>query len=134
MLDRVKTLTVRALASPRAEPYVPAMAHFSAMTGLARASFPEPSMGARLLLVEDDVSIRSALAEMLGDEGFTVTTAENGRAALDQLRQGPAPDVIVLDLMMPEMDGWEFRVAQRADPLLAGIPLLAMSADLSAKA
>jgi len=92
------------------------------------------STGVRLLLIEDDTSIRSALAEMLGDEGYVVATATNGREALDMLRQSPIPDAIVLDLMMPVMDGWEFRVEQRGDPLLAGIPLLAMSADLSAKA
>jgi signal transduction histidine kinase len=71
---------------------------------------------------------------MLEDEGFAVTTAINGREALDALRMSTAPDIIVLDLMMPVMDGWEFRVEQRSDPALAGIPLLAMSADLSAKA
>jgi signal transduction histidine kinase len=92
------------------------------------------SVGIRLLLVEDDASIRSALGDMLEDEGFTVTTAVNGREALDVLHHGPPPEVIVLDLMMPVMDGWEFRVEQRSDPTLAGIPLLAMSADLSAKA
>jgi signal transduction histidine kinase len=92
------------------------------------------STGLRLLLVEDDPSIRETLAEMLEDEGYAVTTATNGREALDLLHQGIPPDVIVLDLMMPVMDGWEFRVAQRADPMLAAIPLLAMSADLSAKA
>ena len=90
--------------------------------------------GIRLLLVEDDVSIRMALADMLVDEGFAVTIAVNGRAALEELRRSPPPDVIVLDLMMPVMDGWEFRVEQRSDPLLSTIPLLAMSADLSAKA
>jgi signal transduction histidine kinase len=90
--------------------------------------------GIRLLLVEDDASIRVTLAEMLTDEGYVVTTATHGREALDMLRLAPPPDAIVLDLMMPVMDGWEFRVEQRADPLLAGIPLLAMSADLSAKA
>jgi len=94
---------------------------------------PAPA-GIRLLLVEDDTSIRLALTDMLEDEGFAVTTAINGREALDDLRQGPPPDVILLDLMMPVMDGWEFRVEQRSDPILAGIPLLAMSADLSAKA
>ena len=102
--------------------------------GLAETPYPAPSAGPRLLLVEDDSSIRLALAEMLGDEGFSVATADNGRDALDQLRRGAPPDVIVLDLMMPVMDGWEFRVEQRGDPLIAGIPLLAMSADLSAKA
>jgi signal transduction histidine kinase len=88
----------------------------------------------RLLLVEDDSSIRFALADMLTDEGFDVTPVVNGRDALNELRQAAPPDVILLDLMMPVMDGWEFRVEQRADPLLASIPLLAMSADLSAKA
>ena len=88
----------------------------------------------RLLLVEDDSSIRFALSDMLTDEGFDVTTVVNGRDALDELRHSAPPDVILLDLMMPVMDGWEFRVEQRADPLLASIPLLAMSADLSAKA
>ena len=92
------------------------------------------SAGIRLLLVEDDASIRLALSDMLEDEGFAVTTAINGREALDTLRVSTAPDIILLDLMMPVMDGWEFRVEQRSDPMLAGIPLLAMSADLSAKA
>jgi signal transduction histidine kinase len=100
---------------------------------LATHAPPAPT-GIRLLLVEDDVSIRDALSDMLADEGFAVTTAAHGRDALEQLRRGPRPDVILLDLMMPVLDGWEFRVEQRSDPLLAGIPLLAMSADLSAKA
>jgi signal transduction histidine kinase len=110
------------------------VAHVLSSLSLEESPYPAPSTGTRLLLVEDDTSIRLALAEMLGDEGFSVTTATNGREALDQLQHGAPPDVILLDLMMPVMDGWEFRVEQRADPLLAGIPLLAMSADLSAKA
>ena len=92
------------------------------------------SAAIRLLLVEDDASIRFALSDMLDGRGLRVTTVVNGREALDELRQSRRPTSIVLDLMMPVMDGWEFRVEQRADPLLAGIPLLAMSADLSAKA
>jgi len=95
---------------------------------------PATTAGTRLLLVEDDESIRLALTDMLEDEGFSVTTAGDGRDALAALRCGAPPDVILLDLMMPVMDGWEFRVEQRSDPLLARIPLLAMSADLSAKA
>jgi signal transduction histidine kinase len=90
--------------------------------------------GIHLLLVEDDGAIRSALAEALADESFHVTTANDGREALDRLHGAALPDAIILDLMMPVMDGWEFRVEQRADPALADIPLLAMSADVSAKA
>ncbi|HEY7376012.1 MAG TPA: hybrid sensor histidine kinase/response regulator [Polyangia bacterium] len=111
------------------------MAHLQSYPEIAGAPQKTPApTGIRMLLVEDDTSIRLALTDMLEDEGFAVTTANNGREALDELRQGPTPDVILLDLMMPVMDGWEFRVEQRSDPMLAGIPLLAMSADLSAKA
>jgi signal transduction histidine kinase len=111
------------------------VAHLQSSPELAGASQKTPApAGIRMLLVEDDISIRLALTDMLEDEGFAVTTATNGREALDALHRGPAPDVILLDLMMPVMDGWEFRVEQRSDPMLAGIPLLAMSADLSAKA
>jgi signal transduction histidine kinase len=109
------------------------VAYLPSSPELAAAPHEAP-VGIRLLLVEDDTSIRLALADMLEDEGFAVMVATNGREALDVLREGPRPDVIVLDLMMPVMDGWEFRVEQRSDPSLAGIPLLAMSADLSAKA
>jgi signal transduction histidine kinase len=111
------------------------VAHLQSYPEIAGAPQKTPApTGIRMLLVEDDTSIRLALTDMLEDEGFAVTTANNGREALDELRQGPTPDVILLDLMMPVMDGWEFRVEQRSDPMLAGIPLLAMSADLSAKA
>jgi two-component system cell cycle sensor histidine kinase/response regulator CckA len=88
----------------------------------------------RILLVEDDRSIRAALQGILEDEGYAVTTAENGRQALERLRSSPAPELIVLDLRMPVMDGWEFRAAQKQDPALARIPVLAVSADGSAKA
>jgi len=90
--------------------------------------------GLRLLVVEDDDMIREALTELLRDEGALVTAAANGREALQALRSPGGTDLILLDLMMPVMDGWEFRVDQRADPLLAAIPLIAMSADMSAKA
>jgi signal transduction histidine kinase len=88
----------------------------------------------KILLVEDDHSIRLAVQGILEEEGYAVTTAENGRQALEQLRSGGAPDLIVLDLRMPIMDGWEFRAAQKSDPKLARIPVLAVSADGSAKA
>jgi signal transduction histidine kinase len=88
----------------------------------------------QILLVEDDRSIRNALQGILEDEGYAVTTAENGRQALERLRASAAPNLIVLDLRMPVMDGWEFRAAQKSDPGLARIPVLAVSADGSAKA
>ena len=87
-----------------------------------------------ILLVEDDRSIRVALQGILEDEGYAVTAADNGRQALERLRSSAAPDLIVLDLRMPVMDGWEFRAAQKDDPKLARIPVLAISADGSAKA
>src|SRR6266404_8186598 len=90
--------------------------------------------GARVLLVEDDPDISEVLAQLLEDEGVHVSSASNGREALTSLQRGAPPDVIVLDLMMPVMDGWEFRLEQKKDPTLASIPVVAMSADASAKA
>ncbi|MGD0676857.1 MAG: response regulator [Polyangiaceae bacterium] len=87
-----------------------------------------------LLVVEDDADIREALDGLLSTEGFSVTGCSNGREALDWLRSSPKPDLILLDLMMPVMDGWQFRVAQKEDPALATIPILALSADSTAKA
>jgi signal transduction histidine kinase len=88
----------------------------------------------QILLVEDDRGIRDVLRGVLEEEGYAVTTAEDGRRALDRLHSGGLPDLIVLDLRMPIMDGWQFRAAQKAEPALAGIPVLAISADGSAKA
>jgi signal transduction histidine kinase len=97
--------------------------------GRAPAQAPDRKI---ILLVEDDRSIREAVQSVLEDEGYGVIQAENGRDALDRLRSGPRPDLVVLDLRMPVMDGWE--AAQKNDPNLAGIPVLAVSADGSAKA
>ena len=88
----------------------------------------------RILLVEDDRSVRDVIREILEEEGYAVAVAENGRLALEALRAGGVPDLIVLDLRMPIMDGWQFRAAQKADPVIAAIPVLAISADGSAKA
>jgi signal transduction histidine kinase len=85
-------------------------------------------------LVEDDRAIREAVREILEEEGYAVATAENGRAALEALRAGAIPDLIVLDLRMPVMDGWQFRAAQKGDAAIADIPVVAISADGSAKA
>jgi signal transduction histidine kinase len=91
-------------------------------------------MRRRILVVEDDPEILGALSGLLEEEGYDVQSVADARDALDRLRQGPAPELIILDLMMPGMDGWEFRTIQRADPILASIPVVAISADTSAKA
>jgi signal transduction histidine kinase len=88
----------------------------------------------QILLVEDDRSVRDALQGILEEEGYGVMTAENGRRALEALHTTARLDLIVLDLRMPVMDGWQFRAAQKNDLALAAIPVLAVSADGSAKA
>jgi CheY-like chemotaxis protein len=84
-----------------------------------------------VLLVEDDKDIRELLADLLRDEGYVVVEAANGAVALDALRayQHPRIDVILLDLMMPVMDGIEFRGLQLADPRFALIPVILFTAD-----
>ena len=82
-----------------------------------------------VLIVEDDEDLRDMMAQMLTLEGFDAATVSNGREALAYLRSaGDKPHVILLDLMMPEMDGWEFRRQQQADPELAPVPVIVLSA------
>jgi signal transduction histidine kinase len=88
----------------------------------------------RLLVVDDDAELRGLLAEVLGEAGFSVVEACNGKEALAVLRSEPAPDAILLDLMMPVMDGWEFRAAQKLEPHLAATPVVVMTADMSPQA
>jgi CheY-like chemotaxis protein len=80
-----------------------------------------------VLVVDDDSGVRELLTRSLSFEGFDVMEAANGQDALAQLRTGRRPGVIVLDLRMPVMDGWAFRVAQRADPRIARIPVVILS-------
>lgn len=84
----------------------------------------------RILLVEDDIALRATLAEVLEERGFEVACACDGRDALRELATHPAPNVILLDLAMPVMDGWAFRAAQRDDPRLADIPTVVLSASI----
>jgi CheY-like chemotaxis protein len=85
----------------------------------------------QILVVEDDSDIREDLAELLRDQGYRVITAGNGAEALEQLRSQLTPCLILLDLMMPVMDGWEFRRRMLADDRLARVPtvLLTGAAD-----
>jgi len=81
-----------------------------------------------VLIVEDDEDLRDMMAQMLTIEGFNTATAANGREALEYLHSTGKPNVILLDLMMPVMDGWEFRRQQKADPELAPVPVIVLSA------
>lgn len=83
---------------------------------------------ARILIVEDDADLREALSDVLRDEGYAVTSAADGREALDSLRREMRPSLILLDLTMPVMNGWQFRAEQREDPVLSGIPVVVLSA------
>jgi CheY-like chemotaxis protein len=86
---------------------------------------------AHVLVIEDDHDLRESLSEVLEAKGFEVRTAIHGEAALVALREGELPSAIVLDLMMPVMNGWEFRYQQLSDPRLAAIPTVIMSAIVS---
>ncbi len=82
-----------------------------------------------ILVVEDDTDIRDAMAKILEKNGFTVIGACDGEDALEKLRAGARPCLILLDIYMPRKDGWEFRAEQVQDPDLSGIPTIAYSAD-----
>src|SRR5262245_23155992 len=86
------------------------------------------AMASLVLVVDDDEEIRNALTEFLSDEGYGVVSASNGREALASLREGVHPSVILLDLMMPVMDGWDFRAEQLRDPGLRDIPVVVITA------
>lgn len=82
-----------------------------------------------VLIVDDDPDVRDTLSDALEEEGFSVLTARDGREALAQLLvPGQRPDVILLDLMMPAMNGFELQEVLRADPRLSGIPVVALTA------
>lgn len=82
-----------------------------------------------VMIVEDDVDLRESIAEVLEDLQYRPLGAANGKEAIERLRCGPErPCVILLDIMMPVMDGWQFRALQREDPELGDIPVIVMTA------
>jgi CheY-like chemotaxis protein len=80
------------------------------------------------LVVEDDEDIRDLLSTLLIVLGFEVREANNGQVGLEMLRTGWKPDLIVLDLMMPVVNGWAFRAAQRRIDGLRDVPVIVLSA------
>jgi CheY-like chemotaxis protein len=85
----------------------------------------EPSL---ILLVEDDFMLRGSLAAVLESEGYRVECEANALDALRRLKRAPKPSLILLDIMLPYMDGLEFRALQRATPELADIPVIVITA------
>lgn len=81
-----------------------------------------------ILIVEDDDGVQQSLASLLRAEGYEVETVNDGTAALRRLSDGPPPSLILLDLMMPKMDGIEFRSRQLADSRIANVPVIVVSA------
>lgn len=81
----------------------------------------------RVLVVDDEPSVRQILVDLMDSVGHEVTTASNGAEALERIRQW-RPDAVLLDLMMPGVDGWEFLNQYRLDASCRGIPLAVLSA------
>ena len=109
----------------------PLAAEGAARTARERdASMPAPRLVGRILVVEDNEFNQQILVELLQGAGATVEKADNGREALEVLRGSPVPfDLVLMDVQMPEMDGFEATRQIRADPALAGVPVVAMTAN-----
>jgi len=91
-----------------------------------------PDRGHIILVVEDDDDVRGALAAVLAARGYPVVEADNGRTALQHLRTKGPFCMILLDLFMPDMNGWAFREEQTRDPEIAAVPVVVITADTSA--
>jgi CheY-like chemotaxis protein len=83
-----------------------------------------------ILVVEDDKDTRELLREILESESYRVTLASSGEVALQQLAEGMQPDLVILDLVMPVMGGWELLRLVRQQPAFAAVPVLVMSASV----
>lgn len=83
-----------------------------------------------VLVVDDDRGVRESLVQLFRDEGYDVHAAANGREALDCM-QRVRPAIVILDLMMPVMTGWELYARMKSDPALASIPICILSASIS---
>ncbi|HVV48029.1 MAG TPA: response regulator [Polyangia bacterium] len=89
---------------------------------------PSPQTARLVLIVDDDRAVRESASRLLADEGFASAGFADGIEALEAVRAGLRPAVILLDITMPRMDGWDFRNAQRADPVLRDVPVVIVTA------
>jgi CheY-like chemotaxis protein len=87
------------------------------------------STTAHILLVDDDADLRQCLVDVLEDAGYLVKTASSGREALRLLAGGDLPGLILLDLMMPDLNGWQFYEEKQKIGRLASIPVLVVTAS-----
>ena len=82
-----------------------------------------------ILVIEDEKDIRDSIAQLLSMEGYSVRTATNGKEGLEALRQLPTPHLVLLDLMMPIKNGYEYNLEHRQDAAYSTVPIVVMSAD-----
>lgn len=82
-----------------------------------------------ILIIDDDVDILLSVIQILRDEGYSAAGAENGLDGMRLLRAEPKPGLVLLDLMMPVMNGWQFCAEKEQDPVLAEIPVVVISGD-----
>ena len=92
------------------------------------ALISQDSAARRVLVVDDDLGTREALTDLLQDRGYSVISAADGREALNYLRNSSPPGIVILDLMMPVMDGWEFLKYRSHDPALLAVPIIVVTA------
>ena len=88
--------------------------------------------GVHILVVEDDGAINDMLSQIFEEEGYTVVAVDNGQSAMAYLRANPVPCMILLDIMMPVMNGFQFLGEQQAEPRLSAIPVVVLTADVRA--
>ncbi|WP_345745046.1 ATP-binding protein [Streptomyces sp. ODS28] len=117
----------RSLTAPEA--IVPAPDEVPGLAAWREGRAAEVLDGARVLIVDDDVRNVFALTQVLGRVGMTVRYAENGRDGIESLDLDPAVDVVLMDIMMPVMDGYEALRELRADPRFAALPVIALTAQ-----
>ena len=92
-------------------------------------SVPLNKSAGRILTIDDDIDGVDALKYLLESEGYVVDSAGNGREGLQHLHDGPKPCVVILDLAMPVMTGWQFLAARDGDAALAKIPVIVVTAS-----